>query len=57
MIAGKIAEAGRAFADRLAARAAGIAEARAEAALRARRADPSRWRRAAVLWPLFAKDL
>jgi hypothetical protein len=57
MIAGKIAEAGRTFAARLAARAAGLAEARAEAALRARRADPSRWRRAAVLWPLFAKVL
>ena len=56
MIAGKIAEAGRTFAARLAAKAAALAEARTETALRARRADPSRWRRAALLWPLFAKD-
>jgi hypothetical protein len=41
---------------RLAAKAARIAEAHAEAALRARRDDPARWRRAGLLWPLFAKD-
>ena len=48
--------AGGAFAARLSARAARLAEAREEARLRARRDDPSRWRRAALLWPLFAKD-
>jgi hypothetical protein len=41
---------------RLAARAARLAEARAETALRSRRDDPTRWRRAGLLWPLFAKD-
>lgn len=44
------------FASRLAAQATALARARAETALRARREDPSRWRRAALLWPLFAKD-
>jgi hypothetical protein len=45
-----------AFAARLAAKAARLAEARGEAGLRARREDPSRWRRAGLLWPLFAKE-
>jgi hypothetical protein len=40
----------------LAAKAAALARARGETALRARRADPARWRRAGLLWPLFAKD-
>jgi hypothetical protein len=56
MIEGKIAEAGRTFAARVAARAALLAKAHAETALRTRGHDPSRWRRAALLWPLFAKD-
>jgi hypothetical protein len=51
-----IAEAGRAFAARLAARAARLAKARAQSELLARRHDASRWRRAGLLWPLFAKD-
>jgi len=55
MIEAKIAATG-AFAARLAAQAATLAEARAKSALLARRQDPSRWRRAALLWPLFAKD-
>jgi hypothetical protein len=42
--------------DRLAARL--LARARALAAQRqlARRADPRRWRRSGLLWPLFGKD-
>ena len=55
MIDTQIVEAG-AFAVRLAAQAASLARARAETALRARRGDASRWRRAALLWPLFTKD-
>ncbi len=40
-----------ALAQRLAAKARALAEARAAA----RRTEPSRWRRAALLWPLFTK--
>jgi hypothetical protein len=40
----------------LAAKAAALARAHGETVLRARRADPTRWRRARLLWPLFAKD-
>jgi hypothetical protein len=47
---------GASFPIRLAARAAQIAAAAAEARLLARRGDPLRWRRARLLWPLFAKD-
>jgi hypothetical protein len=45
-----------AFALRLADTPAQLAEARGDSALRARREDPSRWRRATLLWPLFAKE-
>lgn len=55
MIAAK-AEAGARFSARLAARAAALARAQAEILLRERRGDPSRWRRAGLLWPLFAKE-
>lgn len=41
---------------RLARRAARLAEARAENAVRARRRDPRRWRSARLLWPTFAED-
>ncbi|HMO68595.1 MAG TPA: hypothetical protein PKD92_11760 [Novosphingobium sp.] len=41
---------------RLAAKARALAEARAEAHALARRDDPARWRRARLVWPLFAKD-
>lgn len=41
---------------RLARRAAMLAEAHAETALRARRADPLRWRLSRLLWPLFARN-
>jgi hypothetical protein len=51
-----LAAASRGLAARLADKAARIAEARTASLLRARRGDPSRWRRAVLLWPLFAKD-
>jgi len=47
---------GAGLAARLAARAAQVAVAAAETRLLARRGDPTRWRRARLLWPLFAKD-
>jgi hypothetical protein len=56
VIKADIAEKGRAFAARLAEQATKLAVARAESRLRARRDDPSRWRRAGLLWPLFTKD-
>jgi hypothetical protein len=46
------------FADllkRLAARAGTLAKAKAERDALARRGDPARWRKAALVWPLFAK--
>ena len=36
-------------------RAAALAEARIEDLLLEQRDDPRRWRRAGLLWPLFAK--
>jgi hypothetical protein len=56
MIKAELADKGRAFAARLAGQAARLAAARAEARLRARRDDPSRWRRANLLWPLFTRE-
>ncbi len=44
-----------ALAARLVSRAKRIAEAQAEQATLARRSDPTRWRKAALLWPLFTK--
>lgn len=44
-----------AVAQRLAAKAQAIARTRALRRRLARRADPRRWRLAALLWPLFAK--
>ena len=41
---------------RLADRAKALAEAVGTSRLLARRADPVRWRKARLLWPLFAKD-
>ena len=52
------ADATRAFdalARRLERRAVTLAAARTRSALLARRNDPLRWRRAQLLWPLFAK--
>ena len=41
---------------RLTAKAATLARAAAENRLRAARSDPARWRRAALLWPLFTRN-
>lgn len=43
------------LATRLAARASTLAIAHATARLLATRGDASRWRRAGLVWPLFAK--
>ena len=43
------------LAARLTARAQALAQARATQASLARKADPARWRRAALLWPLFTQ--
>lgn len=40
----------------LASRASELAKARAEERLAETRADPWRWRKAHLLWPLFTKD-
>ena len=47
---------GEALARRLADRAKTLAVAVGTSRLLARRADPARWRKARLLWPLFAKD-
>lgn len=47
---------GPGLAERLEAKAARLAAAHAEAMLRARRADPGRWRKARLLWPLSTGD-
>lgn len=44
-----------ALADRLESRARDLAEAHAQQQRLARRRDARRWRRAALLWPLFTK--
>jgi len=41
---------------RLTAKAETLARAAAESRRRAARADPARWRRAALLWPLFTRN-
>jgi hypothetical protein len=46
----------RGLALRLADRAGQLARVVIENRLRARRADPHRWRKAGLLWPLFTKD-
>ena len=56
MIEAKLSESSRDFAIRLAARATLLAKAYGERLLREGRGDPTRWRRAALLWPLFTKD-
>lgn len=43
------------FAARLATRAGALAVARITARLLARHGDERRWRRAGLIWPLFAK--
>ena len=54
MIAAKV-PAATDFAARLAEQARHLAEAHAEDRLRARSADPARWRDARLLWPLISK--
>ena len=44
-----------ALAARLVAMARTLGEAQAEQTALERRGDPSRWRKAALLWPLFSK--
>ena len=41
--------------ERLAARAEALAQARSETLSAERRNDPGRWRKAALLWPLFGR--
>jgi hypothetical protein len=55
VIEAKIEPVGTSFAARLVGRAAALATAQAENAVRARRRDPWRWRLPRLLWPLFAK--
>ena len=54
MIEAEAAPPASALAARLARKAEALAKARADNA--APRRDPWRWRRAALLWPLFGKD-
>ena len=56
MIAARIHQSPAALSAILARKAARIARARAEEALRARRGAASRWREPRLLWPLFAKN-
>jgi hypothetical protein len=44
-----------ALASRLVAMARTLGEAQAEQSALALRGDPARWRKAALLWPLFTK--
>lgn len=44
------------LAKRLAAKAHDLAAARAENRVREERRDPARWRKATLLWPLFARN-
>ena len=44
-----------AFVQQLVRQAERLARAHGETTLRARRADPRRWRLARLLWPLFSK--
>ena len=44
------------FVQRLAAKATALAEAYAASRLLERRADPTRWRRAGLLWPLTTRN-
>lgn len=55
LIETRVGKAFDALARRLAARAAAIATAHAETQSLTARGDESRWRRADLVWPLFAK--
>lgn len=54
MIRAGLARSQHGLARRLARKARALAQARAESRLLARRADPGRWRKARLLWPLFS---
>lgn len=56
MIEARPAQISRAFVDRLARKAAQLAQASAQNRLLARKRNPRRWRSARLLWPLFTKD-
>lgn len=56
MIAARTRRSHSAFAAALSRKAARLARARAEEALRARKGDSRRWRDPRLLWPLFTKD-
>ncbi|MEO7248108.1 MAG: hypothetical protein ABIW31_06600 [Novosphingobium sp.] len=55
MISGDASGAFDALAARLEQKAKAIAEASAQASALGKRANPSRWRNARLLWPLFTK--
>ena len=55
MIAAQVESPPERLARQLAARAAALAAAHAESSARKRHGDPARWRKAALLWPLFTE--
>jgi len=55
VIDAKVEPAAKGFAAALAAKAAVLAQAYGENLIRARAGDPTRWRLARLVWPLFAK--
>jgi hypothetical protein len=55
VIDAKVEPAQKPFAAALAAKAALLAQAYGENLIRARADDPTRWRLAHLVWPLFAK--
>lgn len=55
MIDAKVEPASKEFAVALAAKAALLVQAYGENLIRARASDPTRWRLARLVWPLFAK--
>ena len=55
MIDAKVEPAAKPLAAALAAKAALLAQAYGESLVRARANDPTRWRLARLVWPLFAK--
>lgn len=56
MIAAKLSRSADGIASQLTRKAVALAEAAIASRRLARRADPSRWRSARLLWPLFTKD-
>jgi hypothetical protein len=56
MIEAELSRTADGLASRLTRKAAALAEAAIASRRLARRAEPSRWRSARLLWPLFTKD-